>query len=225
MTKRLLKPAATLVLLLIVMTCAFAKDSWISIRSKNLLLIGNANELEIKQVAVRLEQSPDVFTRLFPTMIFNSPVPPTELVFKNDSSCRPFKPGPNLAVSFTSPQTTQIQNQQPSDQSKYLREVLRKPQQGETQQQGVLLRIDCDAKGIVFQVKVGEQLLKLRTPSFDDIELTTYDPNVNGQIKCGVRKAVEQVVVCFIPSADKKPTAQGVLKSIEFVPKDFKLKP
>jgi len=33
-----------------------AKDSWVSVRSKNFLLVGNASEKEIRQVALRLEQ-------------------------------------------------------------------------------------------------------------------------------------------------------------------------
>ena len=111
------------------------------------------------------------------------------------------------------------------DPSYYLREVLRKPGPGETQLQGKLLRLECDAKGIVFVVETEAGLLKLRTASFDDIELTTYDTNVKGEITCGERKPVNVVIVCFLPNTDKKVKADGVLKSIEFVPDDFKLKP
>src|SRR5947209_10320208 len=69
-----------------------AKDTWTSIRSKNFFLIGNASEKEIRQVATRLEQFRDVFARLFPSLRFTSPVPTTVVVFKSDSSYRPFKP-------------------------------------------------------------------------------------------------------------------------------------
>ena len=121
--------------------------------------------------------------------------------------------------------TTNVPQPAPDDPSFYLREVLRKPAAGETQLQGTLLRIDCDAKGIVFVVQTDSGLLKLRTASFDDIELTTYDPKVGGAIGCGERKPANVVVVCYVPNADKKIKADGVLKSIEFVPTDFKLKP
>lgn len=110
------------------------------------------------------------------------------------------------------------------DPSRYLREVLRKPGAGETQLEGKLLRIDCDAKGIVFVVQTEAGLLRLRTANFEDIELTTYDTNVKGEIKCGERKPVNVVVVCYLPNTDKKIKADGLLKSIEFVPDDFKLK-
>ena len=81
-----------------------AKDTWTSVRSRNFLLIGNGSEKEIKQVAVRLEQFREVFSRLFPKIIFRSPVPTTVIVFKSDSSYRPFKPSANTAGYFQSGQ-------------------------------------------------------------------------------------------------------------------------
>jgi hypothetical protein len=77
-----------------------AKDSWISIRSKNFALVGNASEKDLKRVGVRLEQFREVFSRLFPKTNFSSPVPTTVIVFKSDNSYRPFKPTPNTAGYF-----------------------------------------------------------------------------------------------------------------------------
>ena len=77
-----------------------AKDTWISVRSKNFSLIGNSSEKEVRQVAIRLEQFREVFTRLFPQVKFTTPVPTTVVVFKSDSSYRPFKPRPNTAGYF-----------------------------------------------------------------------------------------------------------------------------
>ena len=111
------------------------------------------------------------------------------------------------------------------DPSAYLREVLRTPGDGETQLQTTLLRIECDAKGIVFVVQTAGGLLRLRTPSFDDIEITTYDTSVKGEITCGERKPVNGVIVDYVPNTDKRVKADGIIKSIEFVPSDFKLKP
>jgi len=107
--------------------------------------------------------------------------------------------------------------QQPTDPSSYLREVLRVPKAGETQLQATLVKIECGAKGIVFVVRDGTQLLRLVTKTFDDIEITTYDPKSGGEITCGPRKPESTVVVCYMPNTN-------VLKSIEFVPADFKLK-
>jgi tetratricopeptide (TPR) repeat protein len=117
----------------------------------------------------------------------------------------------------------------PEDPSFYLREVLRPPADGETQLQGMLASIECDAKGgMVFVVQTTAGLLKLRTASFDDVEITTYDPAVKGEITCGTRSPENNVIVAYVPNVpntDKKLKADGILKSIEFVPADFKLKP
>ena len=69
-----------------------AKDNWISVRSKNFFLVGNASEKEIRQVATRLEQFRDVFTRLLPGAKFETPVPTTVVVFKSMGSYKPFNP-------------------------------------------------------------------------------------------------------------------------------------
>src|SRR5258706_975412 len=72
-----------------------AKDTWISVRSQNFNLIGNASEKDIRKVATRLEQFRDVFTRLLPGARFESPVPTTVIVFKSMSSYKPFNSGNN----------------------------------------------------------------------------------------------------------------------------------
>jgi tetratricopeptide (TPR) repeat protein len=81
-----------LICLLLAAQAATAKDTWTSVRSKNFLLVGNASEKEIRVVATRLEQFRDAFSRLFAGANFNSPVPTTVVVFKSDSSYKPFKP-------------------------------------------------------------------------------------------------------------------------------------
>lgn len=129
--------------------------------------------------------------------------------------------GPKPEITFGTSSNQETPNNDPST---YLREVLRPPVAGETQLQGTLTGIECDAKGLVFVVQTEAGVLKLRTASFDDIELTTYDPSVKGEITCGPRKPENMVIVCYIPNADKKVKADGVLKSIEFVPANFKLK-
>lgn len=72
-----------------------AKDNWTRVNSKNFTLIGNASEKEIRQVATRLEQFRDVFTRLFIAAKFDTPVPTTVIVFKSMGSYKPFNPGNN----------------------------------------------------------------------------------------------------------------------------------
>jgi FimV-like protein len=139
---------------------------------------------------------------------------------EDDKNPAPAKPSADPIVTETVNKPSP-----PPDPSAYLREVLRQPAAGETQLQGTLLRLECDPKGIVFVVQAGTSLLKLRAASFDDMELTTYDTSVKGEITCGERKPANAVVVAYLPNTDKKLRIDGVLKSIEFVPADFKLKP
>ena len=120
--------------------------------------------------------------------------------------------------------TGSVSQQQPADPSSYLREVLRKPAAGETQLQGKLVKIECEAKGIVFVVQTETELLRLKTTKFEDIDITTFDPKVGGDITCGPWKAPAAVIVCYVAGADKRMKVDGVLKSVEFVPADFKLK-
>ena len=74
---------------------AQAKDTWTIVHSKNFTLVGNASEKEIRQVATRLEQFRDAFTRLLRGARFETPVPTTVIVFKSKSSYKPFNDGNN----------------------------------------------------------------------------------------------------------------------------------
>lgn len=77
-----------------------ARDSWISVRSKHLFVVGNAGEKEIQQVATRLEQFRDAVSQVFPNAGLNERVPTTVIVFKNDDSFSPFKTSENNAGYF-----------------------------------------------------------------------------------------------------------------------------
>jgi tetratricopeptide (TPR) repeat protein len=77
-----------------------AKDNWTSVRSQNFQLVGNASEKDIRLVANRLEQFRTVFALLFPALKLNSPVPTTVIVFKSDSSYKPYKVNPNVSGYF-----------------------------------------------------------------------------------------------------------------------------
>ena len=101
---------------------------------------------------------------------------------------------------------------------------LRKPEAGEEQLLGFLIRIDCDAKGVTFIIKVGEQTLKLRAVDLNNVQFTSFTQEVSGDITCGARKSADHVVVTYRPSKDARAKFNGEPVSIEFVPKDFELK-
>ncbi|HEX6729011.1 MAG TPA: tetratricopeptide repeat protein [Pyrinomonadaceae bacterium] len=111
----------------------------------------------------------------------------------------------------------------PDDPSSLLREVLRDPAAGETQLQGSLVLIDCTPKGLVFHVRTEKGVLRLTAASFEGIRITTYSPEVQGEITCGPGKPENAVVICYTAVTDKR--SDGILRSMEFVPKDFVLKP
>jgi tetratricopeptide (TPR) repeat protein len=106
-----------------------------------------------------------------------------------------------------------------------LREVLRIPAQGEKQLQGILLRIECASDGLIFVVRTADHLWRLRTDSFARITRTTYTADVKGMITCGARSPENAVVVCYVPTTDKLSKVDGLLRSVEFVPGDFRLTP
>ena len=111
----------------------------------------------------------------------------------------------------------------PLDPMAYLSEALRKPREGELRVQGMLVGIDCNAKGIFFLVGVGERLLKLHTDGFERMDIRTFTRDVAGEITCGPRKPENPVVVTYLP-ANAGRKVDGEATALEFVPKDFQLK-
>src|SRR5687767_1090744 len=113
----------------------------------------------------------------------------------------------------------------PVDTWSYLRDVLRKPQTGEIQTQGILDRVDCDAKGMMFVIKLSDRVIKLRAAKFQDVAMTSFSPDAGREITCGARKPESNVVVNYTAWADARAKVDGRAISLEFVPQDFKLKP
>jgi tetratricopeptide (TPR) repeat protein len=177
--------------------------------------IKQASEMMLKQVQT-MEENNVRFEEAKKFATANSNRVPGLVTVSSDSSGAPVAPPSPVPATAPAPA---------ADPSSYLREVLRAPGEGETQLQATLLRIECDAKGIVFVIQTAAGLLRLRTPSFDDVEITTYDTSVKGDITCGERKPANSVVVDYVPNTDKRVKADGIIKSIEFGPADFKLKP
>src|SRR5262249_15572843 len=86
---------------------AFGADKWLSIRTKNFALVGNAGESDIRRVGRTLEEFRSAIAMMFPKMDQTSSVPTTILVFKNDESFKPYKPlykgQPSNALAFFQP--------------------------------------------------------------------------------------------------------------------------
>lgn len=87
--------AATLLFLLSVspLRSDAAVENWTKVSSRNFTLVGNADERDIRLVAARLEQFREVFKRLLPVADhFDSIIPTTVVVFRDDAAYRPFEP-------------------------------------------------------------------------------------------------------------------------------------
>jgi len=123
------------------------------------------------------------------------------------------------------PQIGAAANQAVNDPSADLREVLHLPTTGEARVAGVLMSIDCEANGLVFVVRTQERTLRLRADSFQQVRRVSFTADVRGTITCGARKPENPVVVCYLPISDKRANSDGVLSSVEFVPREFQLVP
>jgi Protein of unknown function (DUF1570) len=92
MKRPFLITAVTLLLLAAPAAPVAAKETWLSVRSQNFHLVGNASEKDVRQVATRLEQFRLAFSRIFKRARLNDSVPTTVLVFKDEGSYKPFNP-------------------------------------------------------------------------------------------------------------------------------------
>ena len=111
-----------------------------------------------------------------------------------------------------------------TDTFSYLQEALHQPAAGEKQVQGILLRLECDAKGIVFVVQLPDRVIKLRTAKFEAVQITAFTNDAGSEITCGPRKPQNPVVVCYVPTTDPKAKVDGEIRSVDFVPGEFNLK-
>ena len=69
-----------------------AKDNWTSVHSRNFLLLGNAEEKELRRTVEKFEQFRAVIARLFIRPALNEQTPIRVIVFKNQAAYRPFMP-------------------------------------------------------------------------------------------------------------------------------------
>jgi tetratricopeptide (TPR) repeat protein len=70
---------------------ASAREAWVKVRTANFLLIGNASERDIRNVAAHLELFRSALASLFKTRLA-SELPTNVVVFKDDASYTPYKP-------------------------------------------------------------------------------------------------------------------------------------
>jgi tetratricopeptide (TPR) repeat protein len=118
--------------------------------------------------------------------------------------------------------------QVPSAEEAYaaaLEQILPKPKEGEVRVRGQLIKIDCGSNGVTLVMQTDGRPLSLGTTDFEGVQFTSFNPGMGGQISCGQRKPIDEVVVVYRTSKVAKLKVEGEVLSVTFVPKDFKLKP
>jgi tetratricopeptide (TPR) repeat protein len=78
-------------LLVLTASPVLAKDKWIALSTKNLYVISNADEGDTRELALKIEQFHYIFTQLFGIRTEGF-LPVTVIIFKSDSSFKPYKP-------------------------------------------------------------------------------------------------------------------------------------
>ncbi len=104
-----------------------------------------------------------------------------------------------------------------------LREVLRRPEAGEQQVQGIMTRIECRPREVLLMFQIGEGVLKLTSSKFEEVDFTTYTSDASGEISCGPRKRSNPVVVIYRPAPNARNQTDGEVVSVSLVPKEFQL--
>jgi hypothetical protein len=100
--------------------------------------------------------------------------------------------------------------------------TLRPRRAGEEQLRGLLLRVECLPKSVVFHIKVGERVMRLTNTELNHVEIVTYTPDMSGEFTCGPRNPLNHVLVTFHPPKDARAKTDGEIIALDFIPKDWK---
>ena len=106
----------------------------------------------------------------------------------------------------------------------HIKDSIRKPGTGETQEMAFIERSECSNKGMFFYFKTATQILKLSNPASNKLAMRAFTPDVEHlQIGCGMKAVEIPVIITYTGVPDKKSKANGELIALEFVPKSFVL--
>lgn len=101
--------------------------------------------------------------------------------------------------------------------------MVAKPQKGEKRILGTVTKIECQPQAIYFTIKADNQILQLKSDTFETINLTAYSKEMgNAKFGCGELKQDNLAVIVYRQADKNEAKIAGELKSIEFVPTNFK---
>ena len=113
-----------------------------------------------------------------------------------------------------------------NDPDAILREInraLRKPAADETRVIGVIAKIDCKTRPLVYTIKTATETFTVTTADFDSLSLRAFTPDADKiQIGCDENLSPYHAVITYKNGIAAAGKPRGVLVSVEFVGKDFR---
>lgn len=125
---------------------------------------------------------------------------------------------------LSNPEIPKLKRRKEGQDELLLQTNLRKPQEGEEQVRGTLIKVDCiSQKSVILIVKANDKLYKLHAPDFGKVNVVSFTSDVPmGQaVGCGVFKYQNFVIATFRPTKEKNAKYDGIAVSIEFVTKEM----
>jgi predicted Zn-dependent protease len=94
---------------------------------------------------------------------------------------------------------------------------------GEKRILGTITKIDCSKSGVLFSINTGSATLTFANKDFRSLPIITFVAETrNMEMSCSANFATSLAVLRYRPSPGSRPTDNGELRSIEFVPTDFR---
>ena len=105
-----------------------------------------------------------------------------------------------------------------------IRSNLREPGAGEKREMAFLQRIECTNKGVFFNMKTANSVLRLFDPKPESLPIRIFTPDLNGvELGCNASVLDFPAVVIYTDRPDTKLKTAGTILSLDFVPKSFTL--
>jgi tetratricopeptide (TPR) repeat protein len=148
----------------------------------------------------------------------------SEMTLRRTPASAPSPKTPEPVEVPSEPKPQPVTPETKTDPFEYLKEALRKLQSGESRVQGTFERVECTGGDeAILSFKVGDRLFRLRTADLPSVDFTSYAEGIGAEVKCGVRKPTENVIITYRPNSDEKKKIDGEIVAVEFVPKGFVL--
>jgi tetratricopeptide (TPR) repeat protein len=105
-----------------------------------------------------------------------------------------------------------------------IKNSLRKPEAGEKRELAMPEKIECSGRSIIFIVKAGSKVLRLKTESPQNVRIIAFRQDAGAmQLGCNVKFPPLPAVVTYRPTADGKDKSDGEIVAFEVVPDGFEL--